>query len=152
LPTQPGPSHDGGVIRIGPDDNVYVVVGDLNYIKNQSAYTLAQNAVGGRFPDGRGGILRVTQDGEVVEGEGEGEGEAEELVFSQPAVAFVVSSARLKSITVSIPSPHLKVSLPGPPVSLSSPGPPINTSLPSSPNIYRFLDYLEFCLRPLHHA
>jgi glucose/arabinose dehydrogenase len=72
LPTQPGPSHDGGVIRIGPDDNVYVVVGDLNYIQNQSAYTLAQNAIGGRFPDGRGGILRVTQDGEVVEGEGEG--------------------------------------------------------------------------------
>jgi glucose/arabinose dehydrogenase len=68
LPTRPGPSHNGGVVRIGPDNNVYVVVGDLNYIRNNSAYTLAQNAVDGPPPDGRGGILRVTQNGEVVGG------------------------------------------------------------------------------------
>jgi len=70
LPTTPGPSHDGGVVKIGPDNNVYVVVGDLNYIKNQSAYTIAQNDVGGRPADGRGGVLRVTQDGGVVGGVG----------------------------------------------------------------------------------
>jgi aldose sugar dehydrogenase len=70
LPTTPGPSHNGGVVKIGPDNNVYLVIGDLNYIMNQSAYTLAQNAVGGRAPDGRGGILRVTQNGEVVGGVG----------------------------------------------------------------------------------
>src|SRR5215208_3496812 len=79
LPTQPGPSHDGGVVKVGPDDNnVYVVVGDLNYIKNESAYTIAQNVVDGRPADGRGGILRVTQDGGVVDigegGEQAGEG------------------------------------------------------------------------------
>jgi aldose sugar dehydrogenase len=68
LPTRPGPSHNGGVVRIGPDNNVYVVVGDLNYIRNKNAYTLAQNAVDGPPPDGRGGILRVTQNGEVVGG------------------------------------------------------------------------------------
>jgi glucose/arabinose dehydrogenase len=68
LPTRPGPSHNGGVVRIGPDNNVYVVVGDLNYIRNKRAYTLAQNAVDGPPPDGRGGILRVTQNGEVVGG------------------------------------------------------------------------------------
>jgi aldose sugar dehydrogenase len=68
LPTTPGPSHNGGVVRIGPDNNVYVVVGDLNYIRNKRAYTLAQNAVDGPPPDGRGGILRVTQNGEVVGG------------------------------------------------------------------------------------
>jgi aldose sugar dehydrogenase len=68
LPTRPGPSHNGGVVRIGPDNNVYVVVGDLNYIRNKKAYTLAQNAVDGPPPDGRGGILRVTQNGEVVRG------------------------------------------------------------------------------------
>ena len=72
LPTTPGPSHDGGVVKIGPDNNVYVVVGDLNYIKNQSAYTVAQNDVGGRPADGRGGVLRVTQDGGVVGGGREG--------------------------------------------------------------------------------
>jgi glucose/arabinose dehydrogenase len=65
LPTRPGPSHNGGVVRIGPDNNVYVIVGDLNYIRNKRAYTLAQNAVDGPPPDGRGGILRVTQNGEV---------------------------------------------------------------------------------------
>ena len=70
LPTRPGPSHNGGVVKIGPDNNVYVVVGDLNYIRNKRAYTLAQNAVDGPPPDGRGGILRVTQNGEVVEGVG----------------------------------------------------------------------------------
>src|ERR687889_128360 len=71
LPTTPGPSHNGGVVKIGPDNNVYVVVGDLNYIKNQSAYTVAQNDVNGRAADGRGGVLRVTQDGGVVGGAGE---------------------------------------------------------------------------------
>src|SRR5919107_2996586 len=75
LPTQPGPSHDGGVVKIGPDNNVYVVVGDLNYIKYQSAYTVAQNDVNGRAADGRGGVLRVTQDGGVVGGAGEQAGE-----------------------------------------------------------------------------
>jgi aldose sugar dehydrogenase len=70
LPTTPGPSHNGGVVKIGPDNNVYLVVGDLNYIRNQSAYTIAQNVVDGRAPDGRGGILRVTQNGEVVGDEG----------------------------------------------------------------------------------
>jgi glucose/arabinose dehydrogenase len=68
LPTRPGPSHNGGVVRIGPDNNVYVVVGDLNYIRNKKAYTLTQNAVDGPPPDGRGGILRVSQNGEVVGG------------------------------------------------------------------------------------
>ena len=72
LPTRPGPSHNGGVVRIGPDNNVYVVVGDLNYIRNKRAYTLAQNAVDGPPPDGRGGILRITQNGEVVGGNGVG--------------------------------------------------------------------------------
>jgi glucose/arabinose dehydrogenase len=70
LPTTPGPSHNGGVVKIGPDNNVYLVVGDMNYIRNQSAYTIAQNVVDGRPADGRGGILRVTQNGEVVGGVG----------------------------------------------------------------------------------
>jgi glucose/arabinose dehydrogenase len=66
LPTRPGPSHNGGVVRIGPDNNVYVVVGDLNYLNKSSANTLAQNVDGSPLPDGRGGILRVTQDGRIV--------------------------------------------------------------------------------------
>jgi aldose sugar dehydrogenase len=70
LPATPSASHDGGVVKIGLDNNVYVIVGDLNYNRIESAFTLAQNAIGGPFPDGRGGILRVTQNGEVVGGIG----------------------------------------------------------------------------------
>jgi glucose/arabinose dehydrogenase len=66
LPATPGPSHNGGVVTIGPDNNVYVVVGDLNYLNKSSANTLAQNVDGSPLPDGRGGILRVTQDGRIV--------------------------------------------------------------------------------------
>jgi glucose/arabinose dehydrogenase len=70
LPTKPGPAHNGGVVTIGPDNNVYVIVGDLNYLNEPSGNTLSQNIDGSPLPDGRGGILRVTQNGEVVEGVG----------------------------------------------------------------------------------
>jgi aldose sugar dehydrogenase len=70
LPATPSPSHNGGVVKIGPDNNVYVIVGDLNYNRIESAFTLAQNAIDGPSPDGRGGILRVTQNGEIVGGIG----------------------------------------------------------------------------------
>ena len=29
LPYEPGPAHNGGVVTVGPDNNVYVVVGNL---------------------------------------------------------------------------------------------------------------------------
>jgi glucose/arabinose dehydrogenase len=60
LPVTPGPNHDGGKVAIGPDSNVYVVIGDLN------RQTQAQNFESGPTPDGTGGILRVTQDGNTV--------------------------------------------------------------------------------------
>jgi aldose sugar dehydrogenase len=63
LPTKPGPAHNGGIITLGPDNNVYLVIGELT-----SMGTQASNVQKGLAPDGRGGILRVTQDGRVVEG------------------------------------------------------------------------------------
>jgi glucose/arabinose dehydrogenase len=63
LPTKPGPAHNGGVITLGPDNNVYLVIGELT-----SMGTQASNIQNGSAPDGRGGILRVTQNGGVVEG------------------------------------------------------------------------------------
>lgn len=55
LPTRPGPSHNGGVLRIGPDkDSIYLVIGDLNRSNNRSFYTEAQNIKGSAAPDGRG--------------------------------------------------------------------------------------------------
>jgi aldose sugar dehydrogenase len=59
LPGTPGPIHNGGKILIGPDQNLYLVVGDLYY----SHRTQAQNIPGGPPPDGTSGILRITQDG-----------------------------------------------------------------------------------------
>ena len=71
LPTLPGPSHDGGVLQIGPDKkSVYLVIGNLNYAQNRSFITTAQNNKNGPPPDGRGGVLRVTFDGGVVDKKG----------------------------------------------------------------------------------
>ena len=71
LPTIPGPSHNGGVLKIGPDNkSVYLVIGNLNYVQNHTYITKAQNNKDGPPPDGRGGILRITFDGEVVDGKG----------------------------------------------------------------------------------
>jgi glucose/arabinose dehydrogenase len=66
LPFTPGPSHNGGVLRIGPDENLYLVMGDLNRIKDPSGDTIAQNLEGTSLPDGRGGVLRITPDGDTV--------------------------------------------------------------------------------------
>ena len=72
LPYLPGPAHNGGTVKIGPDNSVYVTVGEMIETKyNENDYnTLAQNHANGKQPDGRGGILRVTQDGQIVNGKG----------------------------------------------------------------------------------
>jgi aldose sugar dehydrogenase len=66
LPYLPGPSHNGGVMRIGPDNNLYIVMGDLNRLKDPSGDTITQNLKETSPPDGRGGVLRITPDGETV--------------------------------------------------------------------------------------
>jgi glucose/arabinose dehydrogenase len=66
LPFLPGPSHNGGVLDIGPDNNLYLVVGDINREGNPEYLTLAQNIEDSKMPDGRGGVLRITVDGESV--------------------------------------------------------------------------------------
>jgi glucose/arabinose dehydrogenase len=72
LPYEPGPAHNGGVVTIDPDNNVYVVVGNLLATAEErfEGYSLDQNVQDGEAPDGRGGILRVTQDGKIVDGKG----------------------------------------------------------------------------------
>jgi aldose sugar dehydrogenase len=66
LPASPGPGHNGGEIAIGPDNYVYVTIGDLNGHLNKNYWTKAQNFKNGTDPDGRSGILRITQDGKTV--------------------------------------------------------------------------------------
>jgi aldose sugar dehydrogenase len=63
LPANPGPRHNGGAIMIGPDNNLYIPIGDVDKITGQTSQ--AQN--NDQLPaDGTGGILRITQDGEPV--------------------------------------------------------------------------------------
>src|SRR5919205_1087875 len=68
LPASPPPgregtqkNHNGGKVLIGPDNNVYVGIGDVAGHRGQ-----AENNPNGIAPDGTGGILRVTQDGKIV--------------------------------------------------------------------------------------
>ena len=69
LPANPGPRHNGGDITIGPDNNLYVTIGDVDgSFKGPTTETKTQNYKGGIDPDGRGGILRITQDGQPTEG------------------------------------------------------------------------------------
>jgi aldose sugar dehydrogenase len=66
------PNHNGGKILIGPDQNVYIVVGDTDKFYDQYSNhlphldTKAQNFKNGSDVDGTGGILRLTQDGRPV--------------------------------------------------------------------------------------
>ena len=71
LPALRGPNHNGGKVVIGPDSNVYVVIGDLRAHRTQ-----AQNVVNGPPVDSTGGILRVTQDGQPVSNRPLGQGTA----------------------------------------------------------------------------
>src|SRR5919106_3945845 len=67
LPAIPGPRHNGGAIMIGPDNNLYVPIGDVDgSYMGESWETKAQNYANGIEPDGRSGILRITQDGQAV--------------------------------------------------------------------------------------
>ena len=73
LPALPGPSHNGGKLIIGPDNNLYFPLGDLKTsadFLSKDFQTKAQNYINGIDVDGRAGILRITQDGGVVGGVG----------------------------------------------------------------------------------
>jgi aldose sugar dehydrogenase len=71
LPAIPGANHNGGKVVIGPDNNVYAVIGDLKAHRTQ-----AQNVANGPPADSTGGILRVTQDGQPVPNSTLGQGAA----------------------------------------------------------------------------
>lgn len=64
IPPNDRGEHNGGKIRIGPDNNVYFIVGEVGGHRTQ-----AQNNEDGPEPNGLGGVLRITQNGQVVQGE-----------------------------------------------------------------------------------
>jgi len=63
----PDDSHVGGVVKVGPDDNVYVTVGDFSCTDCAPFETQAQNFANGVPADGRAAILRVSPDGNPVD-------------------------------------------------------------------------------------
>ena len=65
LPATPGPRYHGGPVVIGPDNNVYVVIGTVDHHETQ-----AQNFEDGPSPDGTSGVIRITQDGQVADIQG----------------------------------------------------------------------------------
>ncbi|HKQ22663.1 MAG TPA: PQQ-dependent sugar dehydrogenase [Nitrososphaeraceae archaeon] len=67
LPATPGPTHNGGAVEIGPDNNVYVTIGDVHGHADNRSKTKAQNFQDGLDPDGRSAILRVSKNGEIPE-------------------------------------------------------------------------------------
>jgi aldose sugar dehydrogenase len=62
LPALPGPRYNGGPIALGPDNNVYVIIGDV-----EGHATKAQNFEKGPAADGTSGVLRVGKNGETQE-------------------------------------------------------------------------------------
>ena len=62
LPALPGSRYNGGPVVIGPDNNVYVIIGDVG-----GHTSMVQNFENGSEPDGTSGILRVGRNGEVPE-------------------------------------------------------------------------------------
>jgi aldose sugar dehydrogenase len=62
LPAVPGPSHNGGKIVVGPDNYVYITIGDVVGYESQT-----QNfGDGPANSNGTSGILRMTQEGKVI--------------------------------------------------------------------------------------
>jgi glucose/arabinose dehydrogenase len=61
LPAKPGYMHNGGVTLIGPDNNLYLVIGDVKGSNPQEEENLH---------DGRSSIFTLNQDGEAVDHKG----------------------------------------------------------------------------------
>jgi aldose sugar dehydrogenase len=62
LPALPGPHYNGGPVVIGPDNNVYIIIGDVG-----GHATRVQNFENGSAADGTSGILRIGKNGEIPE-------------------------------------------------------------------------------------
>lgn len=73
LPTLYYPIHNGGILLMGPDNNLYLMVGSGQGDVPTEPYITklkTQNYRSGLDPDGRGGILRITQNGYPINEEG----------------------------------------------------------------------------------
>jgi aldose sugar dehydrogenase len=67
MPAGPGSKDNGGPIVIGPDNNVYSVIGHVAGDGDKGHETKAQNFKRGPDADGSSGIHRATIDGNIVD-------------------------------------------------------------------------------------
>jgi glucose/arabinose dehydrogenase len=76
IPATPNADHNGGAIAVGDDSNVYVIIGDGDgcfagfcheNLEESVLNSLRSNFKNGTWPDGRGGILRFTQEGNTIQ-------------------------------------------------------------------------------------
>jgi glucose/arabinose dehydrogenase len=67
------------MLQCSPDNNVYVIIGDVDGHQTQ-----AQNIESGEEPDGTSGILRITQDGQPVVSSVSGSGDGGILGNTDP--------------------------------------------------------------------
>jgi aldose sugar dehydrogenase len=61
------PQHNGGVIRVGPDNNIYLITGEMDN-NHKIIPNKARNIANSPDPDGSSGVLRFTIDGDPVTG------------------------------------------------------------------------------------
>jgi glucose/arabinose dehydrogenase len=66
LPSGPGTMDNGGPVLVGPDSNIYLVVGQVQNENDIGHETKAQNFENGPDADGTSGVHRITQDGRVI--------------------------------------------------------------------------------------
>ncbi|HEX2305669.1 MAG TPA: PQQ-dependent sugar dehydrogenase [Nitrososphaeraceae archaeon] len=80
IPATPGAEHHGGILKIGPDNNIYLTGGDghsctvvnadsckESKLNRTILYSQTSNVQNGLPPAERGGILRVNQNGQTVQ-------------------------------------------------------------------------------------
>lgn len=67
FPAGQGSMDNGGPVMVGPDNYVYLVVGQIQDDNQQGHETKAQNFEKGPYADGTSGVHRITQDGKIVE-------------------------------------------------------------------------------------
>jgi aldose sugar dehydrogenase len=66
LPAGPGSMDNGGPVLVGPDNNIYSVIGHVQDDNDIGHETKAQNFEDGPNADGTSGVHRIAQDGRVV--------------------------------------------------------------------------------------
>jgi glucose/arabinose dehydrogenase len=66
LPSGPGSMDNGGPVLVGPDTNIYSVIGHIQDDNDIGHETKVQNFEDGPDADGTSGVHRITQDGRIV--------------------------------------------------------------------------------------